>query len=371
MQVATRLRRVDFSAEGRRALEAAGVVADDLQIRELRVTNPQIIGRTFAESTLTDLTGMVFTRIKRGARIDLIAAGDRLAAGDVLVGVGSVEAVRKAELLIGPVVDEGLERLSSEIAYRDLIILHRTAAGITVRQMSLQVGHPVVVSRVRRGSVHITPHPDAVLEVGDQIRVVAHRDHLDDVTRIVGDPLKDFSETDFLSFSLGLILGAVVGMVPIPVPGDTPLRLGFAGGPLVVGLVLGWMGRTGPIVWTMPPNANLTLRQLGILLFLAAVGTRAGGTCVATLREQGVALLLVGAAVTLASAITVLVLARRAFGYDSISTYGLLAGIHTQPAALAFANEHTGSENSNIPYVAVYPVALVAKVVVAQVLARL
>jgi putative transport protein len=368
MQVATRILRVDFRRERRLSDEAAGLGSEDLLIRELRVTNPQIVGRTFEESTVNELTGMVFTRMKRGPEVELIAPGTRLAEGDVLVGVGSAEAVRKAELLVGPLVEVGLERLSSGISHRDLVVIHRRVAGMPAGRLSMEVGSPVIVSRIRRGSVAITPRPETALEVGDQIRVVGQTSDLDRVTKLVGDPLRDFSETDFLSFSLGLILGVVVGMLPIPVPGAEPLRLGFAGGPLVVGLLLGWLGRTGPIVWTMPPNANLTLRQLGIVLFLAGIGTRAGGSFVATFLDRGFALLAVGVALTALSAVVVLVLAHRWLGYDMVSTYGLLAGIHTQPAALAFANDHTGSENPNVSYVAVYPVALVAKIVLAQIL---
>jgi putative transport protein len=183
--------------------------------------------------------------------------------------------------------------------------------------------------------------------------------------------MKDYSEADFLSFSFGMILGVLLGTVPIPLPGGQRVTLGLAGGPLVVALILGRLGRTGPIVWTMPPNANLTLRQLGIMLFLAGVGTRAGGSFVHTFREQGLALLLTGAVITLISAAAVVLIAWRGLGYDMVSTFGLMAGVHTQPAALAFANAHTGSESPNISYVAVYPVALIVKIILAQVLVGL
>jgi putative transport protein len=157
-------------------------------------------------------------------------------------------------------------------------------------------------------------------------------------------------------------------MIPIPLGGGHMVRLGFAGGPLVVGLVLGRVGRTGPIVWTMPVNASMTLRQLGLLFFLAGVGTRAGGSFVHTLVTQGLTLFFVGAGITVISVALTLVIARRFFGYDAISAYGIVAGIHTQPAALAFANAHTGSESPNISYAAVYPVALIAKIILAQLL---
>ena len=368
MQLATRIRRPDFAEDQRRARKASGLATEEPLIREVRVTNAQLIGKTYGEAMLTDLTGMIFTRRKRGEQIDLVTPELRLQDGDVLVGVGTAESVRKTELLIGPTVTEAVEQLSPGIEYRDLVVINRKVAGTEVAELPALVGRPVIVSRIRRGGVHITPLADTTIELGDQIRVVAHKDALERVTQVIGNPLKDVSEADFLSYSLGLVIGVAVGMIPIPFPGGHVIQLGFAGGPLVVGLVLGRLGRTGPVVWTMSSNASLTLRQLGILFFLAAVGTRAGGSFVHTLSHQGVSLLLVGMLVTALSAGTILLLARKLFHLDAISAYGILAGIHTQPAALAFASAHTRSENTNISYAAVYPVALIAKIVIAQVL---
>ena len=368
MQLATKLRKPDFAEEQRRARKASGLATEEPLVREVRVANEQLIGKTYGEAMLTDLTGMIFTRRKRGERIDLVTPELALEEGDVLVGVGSAESVKKAELLIGPTVTEAVERLSPGIEYRDLVVINRKVAGTEIAELAALVGRPVIVSRIRRGGVQIAPLADTTLELGDQIRVVAHKDALERVTQVTGNPLKDVSEADFLSYSFGLVLGVAVGMIPIPLFGGRVIQLGFAGGPLVVGLVLGRLGRTGPVVWTMSSNASLTLRQLGILFFLAAVGTRAGGSFVDTLTHQGVALLLAGMLVTALSAGLVLVLARKLFHLDAISSYGILAGIHTQPAALAFASAHTGSDSTNISYAAVYPVALIAKIVIAQVL---
>jgi putative transport protein len=296
----------------------------------------------------------------------LVEPQERIAEGDVLVGVGPPTAIQRAELLVGPRVEMGIERLASDIEFRDLLVINRKVVGWSAEKLSTAVGHPVIVSRIRRGGIGIRPSPEATLELGDQVRIVAHKADLDKVISLVGNPLRDYSEADFLSFSLGLILGVMLGTVPIPLPGGNTLTLGLAGGPLIVALVLGRLGRTGPIVWTMPPNANLTLRQLGILLFLAGVGTRAGGSFLDTIQTQGLVLLLSGAAVTTVSVVAVLVGACRVFGYDLVSAFGILAGIHTQPAALSFANAHTGSETPNLTYAAVYPVALIAKIVLAQ-----
>jgi putative transport protein len=369
MQLVSRFRRLDFAAEERRGRVAAGLAADDLIIREVEVRNSQIVGRTVSEAFLSEMTGMVFTRVKRpGGEVDLLVPEHRLAAGDILIGVGSAEAVRKAELAVGPLVEAGLERLPSDVDYRDLAVIRRELSGARIADLPARIGAPLIVSRLRRGGIQLAPGPDILIEVGDQIRVVAHEETLERVTKLVGDPIRDFSETDFLSFSLGLIIGVAVGMIPIPIGSGEPLRLGFAGGPLVVGLLLGWLGRTGPIVWTMPTNANLTLRQLGLVLFLAGVGTRAGGSFLATLREQGPLLLLTGAAITTLSVAAIILIARAWLRYDYVSIFGLMTGIHTQPAALAFAADLTKSEGANLSYVAVYPVALVLKIILAQLL---
>jgi putative transport protein len=358
---------INYAKERERSMRVAGMGEVNLISREVRVTNPQLIGKTFGESMLTELSGMVFTRIKRGNRINLVTDDVVLGEGDVLVGVGPPDTIHKAELFIGPLVEEAVERASPSIEYRDLVVINRKVVGQPISDIARMVGHPVIVSRIRRGGVHITPSPETTLEMGDQIRIVTQKDDLESATQFVGNPLRDITETDFLSFSFGLILGVAVGMIPIPI-GSHVVRLGFAGGPLIVALILGRLGRTGPIVWTMPANANLTLRQLGLLCFLAGVGTRGGGSFVHTFMTQGAALLLTGAAITMLSAVLIIVLAYRFFGYDMISTYGIMAGVHTQPAALAFANSHTGSENPNISYAAVYPVALIAKIILAQVL---
>lgn len=368
MQLVPRLFRVDLARERARAVAHEGLPQDELAIREFRVENPLIAGKTFAEAALADATGVIFTRVRRGQDVILVEPQLAISAGDVLVGVGPPAAIQRAELMVGPRVEVGIERLASDIEFRDLLVINRTVVGWSAEKLSAAVGHPVIISRIRRGGIGIAPRPTATLELGDQVRVVAHRSDLEKVTGLVGNPLKDYSEADFLSFSLGLILGVLLGTLPIPLPGGNTVMLGFAGGPLVVALILGRLGRTGPIVWTMPPNANLTLRQLGILLFLAGVGTRAGGSFLATLESQGAVLLLTGAAVTAVSMVSILYGACRIFGYDLVSAFGILAGIHTQPAALAFANSYTGSESPNLTYAAVYPIALIAKIVLAQLL---
>jgi putative transport protein len=190
-----------------------------------------------------------------------------------------------------------------------------------------------------------------------------------EVSGFLGDSYKALSEVDVLSFGLGIALGLLLGSVKFPLPGGTHIELGIAGGPLIVGLILGWRERTGRVLWQIPFSANLTIRQIGIVLFLAGVGTRSGFSFGQTVfSAQGVLLFLAGAFVTCATATLLLWLAARAFRIPFPLAMGMTAGLQTQPAVLAFTVERAGNELPNQGYAVVYPLAMIAKIVLAQVL---
>ena len=192
------------------------------------------------------------------------------------------------------------------------------------------------------------------------------------VGRFLGDSYRALSEIDILSFSLGLALGLLLGVVPIPLPGGLSIRLGLAGGPLMVALALGALQRTGPLVWSLPFSANLTLRQLGLVLFLAGVGTRSGYAFATTFAQGGgLAIFVAGALITCLTALGGLWVGHRILHIPRDVLVGVIAGVHTQPAALAFAVEQTESEQPNLGYSMVFPLATIAKIVLAQLLLAL
>jgi putative transport protein len=172
-----------------------------------------------------------------------------------------------------------------------------------------------------------------------------------------------------LTFSVGIAAGLLLGSIELPLPGDATFELGFAGGPLVAGLVLGALGRTGPLVWQLPHNANLTLRQFGTVLFLAGVGTRSGQAFADTIASpEAVKVIAAGLLVTACAVGTTFALARR---LPPSTLAGVIAGMQTQPAVLAYASEHGDEEDVTVGYATVYPLAMIVKIVGAQVLAAL
>ena len=212
------------------------------------------------------------------------------------------------------------------------------------------------------------PIPNTVLELGDRIRVVTQRERLDEVSKFLGDSMKAITETDFLSLSLGIVIGVLLGMVPIPLPNHMTFKLGFAGGPLIVSLILGRLERTGPITWSLPFNANLLLRQVGLVFFLAGIGSRAGLGFTQTFRAGGVSLVLLAGVITTAVTISAIVIGYKLFKLPMAAVMGMMSGMQTQPACLAYANQQVPNELPNVWYATVYPASMVAKILMAQII---
>ena len=219
---------------------------------------------------------VTFGRVKRGDELFVASDDVELLPGDLVTVVGPAPDADAVVTALGRESTEHVELERGEVDFRRIVVSQRAVAGRTVAELELQSHHGGAVTRVRRGDVDMVAAPDLVLELGDRVRVVAPPSRMDEIARYFGDSYRELRELDVLSFSVGVALGLLVGAIDVPLPGGGTFSLGFAGGPLVVGLLLGAIGRTGPIVWQLPHSANLTLRQLGTVLFLAGIGVNAG-----------------------------------------------------------------------------------------------
>lgn len=369
--VLQRVWKVDYCAEEQRQRDMAGVNRH-LFNRTIRVTKSEACGHPIHELIRTQQWDVVFGRVKQGEELTLVHGWTKFSPGDLVTIVGAQEDLDRVAAFLGEESAEHLELDRSELDYRRIIVSNPKVAGHQLHDLNLPQQYGAVVTRVRRGDVEFLPHGDTMLELGDRIRVLTSRNNLDAVSSFFGDSYRAVSEIDILSFGVGLALGLIVGLIPIPLPGGATLRLGFAGGPLIVALILGYVERTGPIVWTLPYNANLTLRQFGLVLFLAGVGTRSGWAFVTTFSQAGgLSIFIAGAIVTCATAFITLIVGYKLLKIPMSVMTGILSGQQTQPAALGFALEQARNELPNIGYATVYPLATIAKIVLAQLLLSL
>ncbi|HPC11259.1 MAG TPA: TrkA C-terminal domain-containing protein, partial [candidate division Zixibacteria bacterium] len=255
--------RVDFSRETEEVKREAD--AEAIASRTFRVTNPAVQGQTVEQFFAAfEQPQFVFSRIKKGDLVQVVSPETVLEANDLIVAVGPSKALRTAHLLLGSESNETLAERRDETAYKWFFVSNPLAVGRSISELRRQRAYVGTVTRLRRGDVEFVPSPTTTLEMGDRVLVVSPRLEVDRIAGYFGDSVKALSETDYLSLSAGIVLGVFLGMIPIPLPNGTAFKLGFAGGPLVAGLVLGRLGRTGPIHWSLPFNANLALRQIGL-----------------------------------------------------------------------------------------------------------
>ncbi|HKZ83957.1 MAG TPA: aspartate:alanine exchanger family transporter [Anaerolineae bacterium] len=365
--------KIDYAAEAPRLRDAyAGATNKKLDNRTIRVTRPEAAQATIQELIDRHKWDVIFGRMKRAGQLSLADGQTRLNTGDLVSVIGTPDDLDRVIGYLGEASDERLELDRREFDHRRIFVSNPKVAGHRLRDLNLPQQFGAIVTRVRRGDIEMLAHDDTVLELGDRVRVVTQRKHMDAVSAFFGDSYRALSEIDILTFSLGLGLGLLLGMVPIPLPGGIVVKLGLAGGPLVVSLILGTLGRTGSMVWSLPYSANLTLRQAGLILFLAGVGTRAGYAFVTTITQGGGAsIFTAGIVITVVTAVAALWIGRWLLKIPMGLLMGVLAGLQTQPAVLGFALEQTRNDLPNIGYAAVYPVALITKILLAQLLLAL
>jgi putative transport protein len=286
-----------------------------------------------------------------------------------VVVLGPEAAVAAFSRDVGERSDRHLPLDRSQLDFRRIAVSNRELAGKSLADLDLPHHYGAVPTRVRRGDDDLVATDHFELALGDRVRVVGPAERLAEVARLLGDSERRLAQVDALGFALGAAAGVALGAAIIDV-GSVELSLSVGGGPLVVGLVLGIVSRTGPITWQIPHAANQVLRQLGILMFLACAGLGSGTAFAdAVVTSHGLELALAAAVIGGAFAAVVPLALTLIARPDAIETAGMLAGVETQPAALAYASERTnGDERVSRAYALVFPAAMLAKILVVQLL---
>uniref|UniRef100_A0A832I822 Transporter n=1 Tax=Eiseniibacteriota bacterium TaxID=2212470 RepID=A0A832I822_UNCEI len=342
---------------------------EPLEVVVLRVTRPEACALPLGALARAAGWRARFGRVLRAGRVDVVRPREPLRPGDVVSAVAPASEVAALVEALGERCAERIDLDRRTLDHRRVFVSNPAVVEQRIRDLVGLDRLGARITRVRRGDADVLPAGDTVLQPGDRVRVLAPRERMDEVTRFFGDSYRALAEVDVLTFGLGAALGLALGLVPLPLPGGGAFQLGLAGGPLVVGLALGALGRSGPVVWVMPYNAGLTLRQIGLVLFLAGVGTRSGWVFARTFGEAGgLALFGAGAALTFAVAMLTLWAGHAILRVPPGVLAGMLSGVFTQPAVLAFAKEGSDDDGVDVGYVTVYPVTTVAKILFAQAL---
>lgn len=361
---------MDLKAEEKRLEDKQKEKLPSLQTATFRITNTGIEGKSLEQLQVRTMTGAVISRIRHGENTELPAPGSILHKEDLVKAVGQESALRQLELLLGERIAGDLP-LGQSYELRLLLITNKEVIGKSLGSLNFQGNFNCTVTRVRRSGIDLSPTPDLILKFGDKLTVVGHQDSLTELAKLLGNDEKRLSDTDFFPIAMGIVLGVIFGKINISFSDSFSFSPGLTGGVLIVALVLSALGKTGPIIWSMSGSANQLLRQLGLLLFLAEVGTSAGVNLVATFQESGWTLFGVGFAITMIPMVIALLVGHYVCRISIFDLLGTITGGMTSTPGLAAADSMTDSDAPSVAYATVYPIAMVFLIVFIQLIALL
>ncbi|HHQ5923894.1 TPA: putative transporter [Enterobacter hormaechei subsp. steigerwaltii] len=340
----------------------------------IRVENPNLNNMAIQDVPILNSATIICSRLKRDETLMVPSPDTLIQHGDLLHLVGQPADLNNARLVIGQEVDTSLSTRGTDMRVERVVVTNEKVLGKKIRDLQVKERYDVVISRLNRAGVELVASQDASLQFGDILNLVGRPSSIDAVADMVGNAQQKLQQVQMLPVFIGVGLGVMLGSIPLYVPGfPVALKLGLAGGPLIMALILGRIGSIGKLYWFMPPSANLALRELGIVLFLAVVGLKSGGDFVDTLvNGEGMSWVGYGIFITAIPLITVGLLARIFAKMNYLTLCGMLAGSMTAPPALAFANNlHATSGAAALSYATVYPLVMFLRIITPQLLAVL
>ncbi|EFB3572626.1 putative transporter [Escherichia coli] len=340
----------------------------------IRVENPNLHDLAIKDVPILNGDKIICSRLKREETLKVPSPDTIIQLGDLLHLVGQPADLHNAQLVIGQEVDTSLSTKGTDFRVERVVVTNENVLGKRIRDLHFKERYDVVISRLNRAGVELVASGDISLQFGDILNLVGRPSAIDAVANVLGNAQQKLQQVQMLPVFIGIGLGVLLGSIPVFVPGfPAALKLGLAGGPLIMALILGRIGSIGKLYWFMPPSANLALRELGIVLFLSVVGLKSGGDFVNTLvNGEGLSWIGYGALITAVPLITVGILARMLAKMNYLTMCGMLAGSMTDPPALAFANNlHPTSGAAALSYATVYPLVMFLRIITPQLLAVL
>lgn len=366
--------RVNVEAEAKQHEDTLSNGRSLIQTMNIRVENPNLNNMAIQDVPILNSDKIICSRLKRDETLMVPSPGTIIQSGDLLHLVGQPADLHNAQLVIGQEVDTSLSTRGTDLRVERVVVTNEKVLGKRIRDLHFKERYDVVISRLNRAGVELVASSDASLQFGDILNLVGRPSSIDAVANVVGNAQQKLQQVQMLPVFIGIGLGVLLGSIPLFVPGfPVALKLGLAGGPLIMALILGRIGSIGKLYWFMPPSANLALRELGIVLFLAVVGLKSGGDFIDTLTQgDGLSWIGYGIFITAIPLITVGLLARIFAKMNYLTLCGMLAGSMTDPPALAFANNlHATSGAAALSYATVYPLVMFLRIITPQLLAVL
>lgn len=350
---------------------------DKTYVAQFVVINPALDGKTLAQVSQKSHIKFIVSRIWRGGEVIMPLASTQLRINDNVLVVTMADEIQSLEILFGKKIETDWNKkkidwnaIDAHVESRVIVVSRRVLNGKHLGQLYLRATYGVNVSRIQRGDIKLLATDDIRLQYGDRLTVVGAPEDINHVEGFLGNAAQILNEPNLAAIFLGILLGLAIGTIPISLPGmSAPVKLGMAGGPIVVGILVGSLGSRAHFISYTTPSASLMLRKLGLSLYLACLGIEAGYQFFDTVvRPEGLMWVGIGFALTVVPVLVIGVAALLTHKYDFGTICGILCGSMANPMALSYANDTLKGDSASISYTSVYPLGMFVRVVIAQVL---
>jgi putative transport protein len=362
------LMKVNIKSEENLEQEKQAESTEKVVHKHVRITNNELVGKTLADLNFNRVTGTIISRIMRNEELLIPGASTELNIGDVVRIIGTDTQLKIAIPFLGQETDI----VFPEVKYfesRRFVVTNKEVVGKTISQLNLHSYYNANITRIRRGGVEFTARPDQKLNWGDRVRVAGDASHMNDIRTLLGDEMKKVEFGDIFAIIFGIVLGILAGLIPFSIGKVISFNLGITGGVLLAGLILSNRGKVGPVVWQVPVPIIAFMRELGLTLFLAVVGIKAGSEVLSTLKTDGLKLVMIGAGITVLPMIVGSLVAHFKYKIRLFELLGVISGGRTSTPGLAVATGTTDSQTPLIIYATVYPMAMILMMIWVKILA--
>ncbi|MCI5782862.1 MAG: putative transporter [Bacteroidales bacterium] len=344
-------------------------------ISAFKIQNPAIYNKNVKEVAQMSHLHFVISRLWRDGKVSIPTGDTKLTEGDKILVVTSVDEADALTLLFGVqehedwnAADIDWNAIDSQLISQRILVTRPEINGKRLGSLKLRNHYGINISRVYRAGVLLLADPDLRLQLGDRLTVVGEKAAVHNVEAVLGNAVKSLKEPNLISIFIGIILGLVIGAIPIPIPGMASVKLGYAGGPIIMGIIVGTFGPRLHMITYTTQSANLMLRSLGLSLYLACLGLDSGVHFFETVfRAEGAIWIALGFAITVIPVILIGLISLKQFKIDFGTSVGMLCGAMANPMALNYANDTLPGDNTSVAYATVYPLSMFARVIIVQI----